>query len=177
MTQLVLAMLIVAACERERRTPPSPARDDRPVTATANGTLHPGEQPIDGAVLDPALPGYAETAEAVANGKKLYSMFNCIGCHANGGGAMGPALIDRRWRYGSAPADVATSIVAGRPEGMPSYRGKVVPQQVYELTAYVRSLGGLVRTDAVSARTDHAQSIPPPTLNDLAIQHGSKETP
>jgi cytochrome c oxidase cbb3-type subunit 3 len=173
----ILLALMLVACERERRTPPSPAHDDRPATASPNGTLVPGDQPIDGVVLDLALPGYAETAEAVANGKKLYAMFNCIGCHANGGGGMGVAFIDERWKYGSTPADVATSIVAGRPQGMPSYRGKVVPQQIYELTAYVRSLGGLVRTDAVSARSDHVQTIPQPTLRDLAIPKGSRATP
>ncbi len=174
---VAIALVTLGSCERERRTPPSPANDDRVRTATQNGTLHPGEAPIDGVTLDLSLPGYSETAEAVANGRKLYSMFNCIGCHANGGGAMGPAFIDEQWRYGSAPPDVATSIIAGRPEGMPSYRGKLVPQQIYELTAYVRSLGGLVRTDSVSARSDHIQTTPQPTLRDHATPHGSEVSP
>jgi cytochrome c oxidase cbb3-type subunit 3 len=175
--RLVLAIALLCSCEREQRTPPLRTSDERPATSAPLGDLYAGGVPIGGGELDPTLPGYAETAEAVANGKKLYSMFNCIGCHANGGGAMGPPFMDERWIYGSLPSDVATSIIAGRPDGMPSYRGKIVPAQLHELVAYVRSLGGLVRTDAVSARTDHIQSTPAPTLRDHAVPQPSKATP
>jgi cytochrome c oxidase cbb3-type subunit 3 len=163
------------ACRREQRTFTDPGSSARPVSAEPNDSLYPGEQPLPGAALDPALPGYAETAQAVSEGQLLYAAFNCVGCHQHGGGGIGPALIDERWSYGSSPSDIATSIVAGRPKGMPSYRGKVASPQLYQLVAYVRSLGGLVRGDAVSAREDHIRTVPPPTLEHAAVPLPGRE--
>ena len=37
---------------------------------------------------------YERNAYALAQGKRLYHAFNCSGCHANGGGAIGPPLMD-----------------------------------------------------------------------------------
>ena len=34
---------------------------------------------------------------------------------------MGPALIDRRWTYGSEPGDIYDTIVQVRPNGMPAF--------------------------------------------------------
>jgi cytochrome c oxidase cbb3-type subunit 3 len=163
-TAAVTILAGVLGCERERRTFGEPGDRARPVTAAPISSLVPGESPIEGAALDPALPGYAETAQAVSEGKQLYTWFNCVGCHAHGGGAMGPPLMDERWIYGSAPIEVATSIIAGRPRGMPSYRGKIAAPQLIQLVAYVRSLGGLVRGDAVQARDEHIQLAPAATL-------------
>src|ERR1044071_3848683 len=51
-------------------------------------------------------PTRSETnAYAIAEGKRLYTQLNCVGCHANGGGGMGPPLMDDKWIYGSAPAN------------------------------------------------------------------------
>lgn len=157
------------ACERERRTFSDPGPSARPLTASALSSLYPGEAPLSGAPLDPSLPGYVETAQAISEGKQLYTWFNCVGCHQHGGGGIGPALIDERWTYGSSPSEVATSIIAGRPMGMPSYRGKVAATQLHQLVAYVRSLGGLVRGDAVQARDEHIQTAPAQTLQHEAI--------
>jgi cytochrome c oxidase cbb3-type subunit 3 len=173
----LLGLLLLAGCERERRVFSQPSPSDRPVVDPPFTTLHAGLAPIEGVPLDPEMTGYQETAAAQSQGQALYAMFNCVGCHAGGGGAIGPAFIDKTWRYGSSPADIAASIISGRPEGMPSYRGKLQSTQLYPLVVYVRSLGGLVRTDAVSARTDHVKSIPTQTLENLAIPHGSTETP
>jgi cytochrome c oxidase cbb3-type subunit 3 len=163
---IALAVLAIglAACERERRTFSEPGPSARPASLAPQSSLVPGEAPRDGEPLDPALPGYAETAQAVSEGKQLYQWFNCVGCHAHGGGGMGPALMDERWIYGSAPSEVATSIIAGRPQGMPSYRGKIAPPQLVQLVVYVRSLGGLVRGDAVQARDEHIELTPAATL-------------
>jgi cytochrome c oxidase cbb3-type subunit 3 len=175
----IVAAILVAmlACERERRTFTDPGPSARPASAAPTSSLVPGEAPMAGAPLDPALPGYAETAQAVSEGKQLYAWFNCVGCHAHGGGAIGPALMDDRWIYGSAPSEVATSIIAGRPMGMPSYRGKIAPAQLTQLVAYVRSLGGLVRGDAVPARDEHIQLTPAATLQHLAIPRPGQERP
>jgi cytochrome c oxidase cbb3-type subunit 3 len=166
---IVITILAVLACKREQRTFTEPGPSARPISAAPNLSLYPGGPPLPGTALDPALPGYAETAQAISEGKQLYTWFNCVGCHAHGGGAIGPPLMDSQWIYGSAPAEVATSIIAGRPMGMPSYRGKLAAPQLDQLVAYVRSLGGLVRGDAVSARDEHLQLAPPPTLQHDAV--------
>jgi cytochrome c oxidase cbb3-type subunit 3 len=72
--------------------------------------------------------------------------------------------MDDFWLYGNQPAQVFQSIVEGRPNGMPSFGGKIPPQQVWQLVAYVRSMSGKQPMDAVSARDDHLQyySATPP---------------
>src|SRR5207248_2439573 len=94
-------------------------------------------------------------AWAIAQGKQLYEAYNCNGCHANGGGGMGPALMDATWLYGSEPQDVYTSIVEGRPNGMPAFGGRIPDVQVWQLVAYVRSMSGQTRFDVRPARSDH----------------------
>ncbi len=172
-----LLVLALVACEREDRTFTNPASANRPADLAPNASLYPGDPPMPGAPLDPSMPGYRETAQNVSEGKELFSWFNCTGCHAHGGGAIGPALMDDKWIYGSKPADIATSIIAGRRNGMPAYRGKIAPAQLYQLVAYVRALGGLVRGDAVSARDEHIQMTPAPTLQHEAVPLPGKETP
>ena len=115
----------------------------------------------------PATNTYYEvTGYDVSEGQRLFRQYNCNGCHANGGGAIGPALMDDRWIYGSQPRNIYETIIEGRPNGMPSFRNKIADQQVWQLVAYVRSLSGLVPAAARSARSDSMQSTPPQTLQD-----------
>ncbi|HEY0549255.1 MAG TPA: cytochrome c, partial [Verrucomicrobiae bacterium] len=81
--------------------------------------------------------------------------YNCVGCHAHGAGGMGPALMDDKWIYGSNPEQIYATIVQGRPNGMPSFAGKIPNQEVWKLTAYVRSLGGMVSKIDANNRSDH----------------------
>jgi len=107
---------------------------------------------------------YELTGYDVSTGQRLYRAFNCVGCHHNGGGGIGPALMDDRWIYGSEPRNIYETILEGRPNGMPSFRGKIANQQVWQIVAYVRSLSGLVPAAVRSSRQDHMQSTPPQTL-------------
>jgi cytochrome c oxidase cbb3-type subunit 3 len=138
---LLIAALSLVACEREER-------DLRP---------RPSLPALQGSESNPA----EERAFDVAEGKRLFRAYNCNGCHANGGGGMGPALIDDKWIYGSEPAQVFATIVQGRPNGMPSFRGRLPDHQVWQIAAYVRSMSGLVRTDAAPGRNDDMQANPP----------------
>jgi cytochrome c oxidase cbb3-type subunit 3 len=80
---------------------------------------------------------------------------NCAGCHSpGGGGGIGPALTDDEWIYGSDPENVFDTIEKGRPNGMPSYQGRIGNSEMWKLVAYVRTLGGLTRKDAWSPRAD-----------------------
>ena len=87
-------------------------------------------------------------------GKRLYNAYNCVGCHAQGGGAIGPALMDSIWIYGSQPQQIYSDIVQGRPNGMPSFGGKLPDYQVWELVAYVRSMSGQLPSDVAPSRSD-----------------------
>jgi len=68
---------------------------------------------------------------------------------------MGPALMDDKWIYGSNPENIFASIVEGRPNGMPSWKGKISDQQVWELVAFVQSLNGQSSRDSLPGRSDH----------------------
>lgn len=94
---------------------------------------------------------YEHNAYAISQGKRLFDWYNCSGCHAHGGGDIGPALIDADWIYGSSPEAIYATIVGGRPNGMPAFGDKVPRQQVWQLVAYVQSLTGQLSRDALSA--------------------------
>lgn len=82
----------------------------------------------------------AGSAEAAAQGEKLFAAMNCDGCH--GGGATGfaaPSLVDGRWRYGGADAALFHSVFYGRPRGMPAYGGLVSDASIWQLVTYLRS--------------------------------------
>lgn len=76
---------------------------------------------------------------------------------------MGPPLMDDEWRYGGRIDQIAASIAEGRPNGMPMWRGKLTADQIWQLSAYVRSLSGQVRKDAVPSRGDEVSNTEPLT--------------
>src|SRR5437764_110808 len=126
------------ACDREQRR----FRENPPSTTPSNvrvSALQPGTVQDTSHVKGP----YDDNAYAVSEGQRLFGWYNCSGCHANGGGGMGPPLMDDEWIYGSAPENIYTTIVQGRPNGMPSFAGRIPTPQVWQLVTYVRSLSGL----------------------------------
>ena len=103
---------------------------------------------------------YEGNAYQLNQGKRLYEWFNCTGCHANGGGAAGPAFLDGWWRYGPDSVSIFISIRDGRPHGMPSYRDKLTTEQVWQLAAYVQTIGMFAARTAAPSRNDEMQSRP-----------------
>ena len=84
---------------------------------------------------------YEGDKKAIGTGGQLFIAYNCLDCHgAEGSGAMGPSFQDGRWHFGGSPAEVFESIYQGRPDGMPSWGGRISNDQIWMLTAYVRSL-------------------------------------
>ena len=147
---VMLIFASVIGCDREERrftegspTPPAYA-------AVSLDTLQPGVPSPD---LDVASKS-ERNAYDISEGKRLFSQWNCTGCHSHGGGGMGPPLMDDEWIYGSDPENIVATIVEGRPNGMPSFRNKIPPQQLWQLAAYVRSLAGLTPKAASSGRDD-----------------------
>lgn len=105
---------------------------------------------------------YSGSAWGMSEGQRLYTQMNCVGCHAHGGGAMGPALMDGKWIYGFDDSSIFSTIVNGRPNGMPAYRARLSDDQVWQLVVYVKSLGGNESTAAASVRDDHMALTPGP---------------
>ena len=76
-------------------------------------------------------------ANAIKQGAELYHKFNCVGCHFDGGGGIGPALIDDEWVYGSSVDHIAATIRQGRPNGMPSFHAVLKDEEIWQLAAYI----------------------------------------
>lgn len=101
------------------------------------------------------------TAETIAvTGGKLYEQLGCSGCHSGSDTVRAPTLnglygnpvplksrvvvtADDRYIHDSIlyPGD---QLVAGYQNLMPAYRGQITEEQVFQLTAYIRSLGGSI---------------------------------
>ena len=115
-------------------------------------------QPGKPVATPPAVNPLDATEDVIAEGKQLFNQFNCSGCHANGGGAIGPPLMDDDWIYGSSAGNIFWTIVEGRPQGMPAFGGRIAEHQVWRIVAYVRSLSGLHKQQ--SGGQGQAQAAP-----------------
>jgi cytochrome c oxidase cbb3-type subunit 3 len=160
---LLLALVVAAGagCAREKRQarPPAelaglaggawPVNPDQSVTGGVSLAIEKAAPPTG--PIDP----YTGIAYELSEGKRLFFSYNCNGCHAQGGGGIGPALTDAATRYGSRPQDLYSTLVHGRPNGMPAFRGKMSDAHVWRLVAYVRSLAGIGPRAAAPARSDH----------------------
>jgi cytochrome c oxidase cbb3-type subunit 3 len=140
-----------AGCEREsRRYQELPAASNRE-TGVRLTTLEPGVPQQQAEVESP----YQENAWGMGEGKRLYAAYNCAPCHGlNGGGAIGPPLMDETWIYGAKADQIYATISQGRPNGMPSFGGHVNTQQIWQLVAYVQSMSAQVPKTAAPGRND-----------------------
>ena len=147
----------LAACEREERRlnepPPQP-----PTQFVSQVRLQPGPN----FVADTAEGFFDDNADGTTRGQQLFEQMNCSGCHSNGGGGMGPPLMDDEWIYGSLPNQIFASIAEGRANGMPSWKYKLTTEQIWQLVAYVRSLSALTPKSPRPGREDHMMVKPAP---------------
>ena len=155
-------MACAIGCRREARRYSDGGQTSTQADAVRLTPLQPGAADGPQRTRSP----YQDNAYGISEGKRLYSAFNCNGCHAAGGGAIGPALMDSRWIYGSEPDQIFSSIVQGRPDGMPSFSGRVPEQQVWQIVAYVQSLSAQTPRDAASGRNDDMSVAEPDTRLD-----------
>ena len=162
MKPLLLAALTllfgVAGCDqaehRETAATDAPATNENqrgPIVALVD--IAPGGEPPIRQHSEEAAK-FDGNPQAIATGRQIFVAYNCVGCHFNGGGGMGPALMDDKWIYGSSMENIGATIREGRPNGMPSFRAMVVEDQVWQLAAYVRSLSNLAeRSKQASSET------------------------
>ena len=159
---LLLMGLAFAACEREERGFRVKTPDANRIQTVQLSTLQPGETSPTPVYVNE----YEKNALALSQGKQLFSQMNCVGCHAHGGGGIGPALMDDKWIYGGQSDQIFSTIAQGRPNGMPAFGGKLPDYQIWQLAAYVRSLSGNVKNDAAPGRNDDMQIGKPENSKD-----------
>ncbi len=148
---------LLAGCQREKQElRPRPAQVAVYGDAARESEIQPGGPQTQAAVNNP----FYSNALAISEGQRLFSWYNCSGCHANGGGAIGPPLIKKDWIYGGEPANLFDTIVKGRPNGMPAWGGRIPEYQVWQLVAYIRSLNGEQPKSATPERQDHIETNP-----------------
>jgi cytochrome c oxidase cbb3-type subunit III len=151
------AAAMLVACSRENRILRQPPPANQTINSVQVSGLNPGANSIP---TPPPSNMYQESAYAVSEGQKLYEQYNCVGCHAHGGGGIGPPLMDNNWIYGSEAGNIFTTIMQGRPNGMPSFRNRVPEYQAWEIAAYVRSMSGLLPKGVSPGRPDHMSVKP-----------------
>ena len=166
-------VLTISACQREERRFREAAPGATPQGTARLSVLQPGEpRPMARHVAS----GYDENSYALQEGQRLFGWYNCAGCHANGGGGMGPPLIDDKWIYGSAPENIYHTIVEGRPNGMPAWGGRIPSYQIWQIVAYVRSLSNLTPYTAMPSRPDHMMYTPGSTALPTPVPTKPKQT-
>ncbi|MBV9771669.1 MAG: c-type cytochrome [Bryobacterales bacterium] len=149
--------LALASCQTGKENlRPAPARLAVYSDAARESQIQPG-----GALTEPNVtnPDYG-SAFAISEGQRLFDWYNCSGCHAHGGGGIGPPLIKTQWIYGGEPANIFDTIVKGRPNGMPSWGGRIPQYQIWELVAFVRSLNHEEPTASTAPRGDNIEINP-----------------
>jgi cytochrome c oxidase cbb3-type subunit 3 len=144
---VLLASIVCGSC-REQTAVRSSSTAAALVEGNRQSELQPG-RPAPFAIANNPFEGQEE---AIAEGKRLYNQYNCSGCHAAGGGAIGPPLMDDEWIYGSSSANIFWTIVEGRPQGMPAFGGRIATDEVWRIAAFVRSLSGLEKQDQASEK-------------------------
>lgn len=156
---------LLAACDRGAEPPAGPG----PVQEATGKVQMPSIQPGAPSPAPEVKNPFAGDARAIADGERLYNQFGCAGCHAGGGGGMGPPLIDAEWIYGSAPANLFASIIEGRPQGMPSFRDRITPEDAWRLVSYLRALGGIEGELPKGAQADALQPYATENLKDAPL--------
>lgn len=114
------------------------------------------QMPAFGEMLEPAqiddlvqyvlsLSGQPHDAALAAEGGPLFAD-NCASCHGEtgtGGREFGaPNLTDGIWLYGGDPVSIRTTIEKARFGVMPSFTGRLSPEDIAKVAVYVHGLGG-----------------------------------
>jgi cytochrome c oxidase cbb3-type subunit III len=134
---ILVTVLALAANNASAQQDTAPDAQHGPKEVSVTGLFPNGGAPPS---QDPIGTRFEGNKLAIAAGKELFGQMNCTGCHFNGGGGMGPALMSGHWRYGGRIEQIYASIAQGRPNGMPSWQDNLDPTMMWDLAAYVKSL-------------------------------------
>lgn len=162
--------MVVGGCERETRdvsgNPSAVSPSWRPMTSLFPGNIKPAPN------VNPEARAFLNNAYRLSQGKQFYKWFNCNGCHGEGGGGSGPALMDDKWIYGGEIEEIHDTIRDGRPHGMPSFGVKIPDEQIWEIAAYIVSMSGRASSAAAPGRNDEMMSRPSENRQPKAMSKG-----
>lgn len=113
-------LLLIGACSQE-------ARDIGPAVP----------QTAPNGAADPRIPYYQGNLYQLSQGGRYFAWYGCAGCHAEGAPG-GRNLADGQWRRGSTFDRVYGAIATGH--GALRYGERIAPEQLWQITAYVRDL-------------------------------------
>jgi mono/diheme cytochrome c family protein len=161
----VLASLAVvaAACQQQppRATPGGNVTEKYQVTERRAGP------PPDASPTRAVARSETPDEETLSEGRTLYNQYNCAGCHAAGGGAIGPPLMDDEWIYGDGVENIFYTIVEGRPQGMPAFRGRIPDGQIRTIARFVQSLSAPEVPPSGNPTTTTPANAPAPAANSV----------
>ncbi len=82
-------------------------------------------------------------ADGVAAGQVIFSQ-KCAPCHASdGGGTVGPNLVDDYWLHGGSINSVFKTIKYGVPEkGMLAWKDQLSPKEIAQVASFIKSIKG-----------------------------------
>ncbi len=110
---------------------------DGPVAIRSEANVSAGGVNAAGVTLENP---YKDDLQSAQTGARLFSAMNCDGCHGGGAlGSIGPSLVDGRWHYGGADAEIFHSIFYGRAKGMPAYGGVLGSEGIWMIVTYLKS--------------------------------------
>jgi cytochrome c oxidase cbb3-type subunit 3 len=144
-------LLLAAGCHSRQQTSIAAGATSISGSAVgANTTVTDAVGPIPGAPEEVhyRINPYGTDPVALQDGRRLFDWYNCSGCHgSHAGGGMGPSLRDPVWLYGNRDDQIFNSIAQGRSKGMPAWGSKIPEQQIWELVAYIKSMGTPLEPD------------------------------
>lgn len=112
------------------------------------------QQPANAGGSDEAILASLNDPTKLANGKEVY-IGKCAACHGQAGeGLIGPNLADDAWIHGDGTlAGIQNIISVGVAEkGMPPWNSVLTPDELVNVTAFVRSLHGTNPPNAKEAQ-------------------------
>ena len=151
--------MTLCACEREQRDFRGEPAAEETQEKTALVSLSPGSGPPRQQVSGKANE-FEGNAYHIASGQAPLRVVQLQWLPRQRRRRFGPPLMDDRWIYGSSLENIVQTIREGRPNGMPSFRGKVPDDQIWELAAYVHSMSGLEPKAAAPGRNDDLHPHP-----------------
>ncbi len=155
---LVLACLPLAGCNQSQSQASNlPFTQNGPDNVAISGLFPGGGSPPP---EDPRGQLYEGKPQVISEGERLFDTYNCAGCHFHGAGGIGPPLLDHAWIYGSRIDQIFATIYQGRPNGMPSWAGKIPNAQIWDIAAYVRSLATTQSQEPIPTQKPLAVATP-----------------
>lgn len=99
-------------------------------------------------LVDETNVEYLSAAADIQAGATIYAA-NCIACHApDGGGGLGPNLVDAYWIHGGDISEVFSTIKYGVPaKGMIPWKDQLKPVEMQQVASFILSLKGTTPAD------------------------------